>query len=128
VPSVVLFILDPSEHCGYPMELQLNLLEEVKGMVTVPVIVIANKSDLVASEKYQTMSTADGTGVEEVLAEILTHKPEPVKTEKIVDIRSPLVLEPEESDKEVPGEIGLDGKPVKKPKPKRARKPRTRKE
>jgi len=128
VPSVVLFILDPSEHCGYPMELQLNLLEEVKGMVTVPVIVVANKSDLVAAEGYQTMSTADGTGVEEVLAEILTHKPVPVEGMKVVDIRSPLVLEPEESDKEVPGEIGLDGKPVKKPKPKRARKPRTRKE
>jgi nucleolar GTP-binding protein len=126
VPSVVLFILDPSEHCGYPMELQLNLLEEVKGMVTVPVIVVANKSDLVASAEYQTMSTADGTGVEEVLAEILKHKPERVEKEKVVDIRSPIVLEPEESDREVPGEIGLDGKPVKKPKPKRARKPRTR--
>ena len=60
------------------MEVQLNLLEEVKGMVTVPVIVVANKSDLVAGVGYQTMSTADGTGVEEVLAEILTHKPEPV--------------------------------------------------
>ena len=128
VPSVVLFILDPSEHCGYPMALQLNLLEEVKGMVTVPVIVVANKSDLVTADGYQAMSTADGTGVEEVLAEILTHKPEPVEKEKIVDIRSPLVLEPEEGDGEVPGEIGLDGKPVKKPKPKRARKPRTRKE
>ena len=128
VASVVLFILDPSEHCGYPMELQLNLLEEVKGMVKSPVIVVANKSDLVAPEGYQTMSTADGTGVEEVLAAILTHKPAPEEGKKVVDIRSPVAVESEESAREEPGEIGLDGKPVKKPKPKRARKPRTRKE
>jgi len=127
VSSVVLFILDPSEHCGYPMEVQLNLLEEVKGMVAVPVIVVANKSDLVASEVYQTMSTADGTGVEEVLAAILTHKPERVEGKNIVDIRSPVAVESEESGIDEPPEIGLDGKPVKKPKPKRARKPRTRK-
>jgi nucleolar GTP-binding protein len=128
VASVVLFILDPSEHCGYPMVVQLNLLEEVKGMVTVPVIVVANKSDLVAPEEYQTMATADGTGVEEVLAGILTHKPERVEGKKIVDIRSPVALESGESDSEESAGIGLDGKPVKKPKPKRARKPRTRKE
>jgi nucleolar GTP-binding protein len=126
VSSVVLYILDPSEHCGYPMEVQLNLLGEVKGMVTVPVIVVANKSDLVAGDGYQTMSTADGTGVEEVLNEILTHKPVPVAGKRVVDIRSPVAVEPEESDRETPGEIGLDGKPVKKPRPKRARKPRTR--
>jgi len=128
VASVVLFILDPSEHCGYPMEVQLNLLEEVKGMVRTPLIVVANKSDLVAAEGYQTMSTAEGTGVEEVLTGILTHKPEPVVGTNVVDIRSPVAVEPEESDREAPGEIGLDGKPIKKPKPKRARKPRTRME
>ena len=46
VASVILFILDPSEHCGYPMEMQLRLLDEVKGMVNVPLVVVANKSDL----------------------------------------------------------------------------------
>jgi nucleolar GTP-binding protein len=127
VASVVLFILDPSEHCGYPMEVQLNLLEEVKGMVKAPLVVVANKSDLVAPEGYQTMSTANGMGVEEVLAAILTHKPERTEVKKIVDIRSPVALESKESGMEEPAEIGLDGKPVKKPKPRRARKPRTRK-
>src|SRR5512136_1489226 len=53
VASVVLFILDPSEHCGYPMEVQINLLEEVKGMVKSPVVVVANKSDLIAAEGYR---------------------------------------------------------------------------
>jgi nucleolar GTP-binding protein len=125
VAQVVLFILDPSEHCGYPMEVQENLLAEVKGMVRSPVIVVANKSDLVAPEGYQTMSTANGTGVEEVLAALLTHKPAP-EVEKAVDILSPLPHESEETVTEEYGEVGLDGRPVRKKKPKRARKPRTR--
>ncbi len=40
IADIVLFILDPSEHCGYPMEVQLNLLEEVKGMIDVPLVVV----------------------------------------------------------------------------------------
>jgi nucleolar GTP-binding protein len=124
VASVTLFILDPSEHCGYPMDVQLHLLEEVKGMVTAPVVVVANKSDLVAPQGYQTMSTADGTGVEEVLAEILTHKPAPVAGERTVDILSPL---PQVSEEIVAdGYPDADGEVKRKPKPRRARKPRTR--
>ena len=123
VADVILYIVDPSEHCGYPMGVQLSLLEEVKGMVSVPVIVVANKSDLVAAEGYTTMSTADGTGVEEVLAELLTHKPEPEVRKRAVDIRSSLPREAEES---AVVEFDLEGNPVRAPKPKRARKPRTK--
>ena len=126
VASVVLFILDPSEHCGYPMRVQLNLLEEVKGMVKTPLIVVANKSDLVAAEGYQTMSTANGTGVEEVLAAILTHKPVPAVGKCVVDILSPL---PQVSEEIVADAYpDADGEVRKKPKPRRARKPRTRTE
>jgi nucleolar GTP-binding protein len=74
VASVILYILDPSEHCGYPMEMQLRLLDEVKGMVQVPVIVVANKSDLTVVEGYRSMSTETKDGVDEVLAELLSHK------------------------------------------------------
>jgi nucleolar GTP-binding protein len=123
VADVILFILDPSEHCGYPMEVQLSLLEEVKGMVLVPVVVAANKSDLVEAEDYTTMSTADGTGVGEVLALLLTHKPVPEKRTRAVDIRSSL---PRESDEDAVTEYDLEGDVVRKPKPKRARKPRTK--
>lgn len=122
VASVVLFILDPSEHCGYPIEVQLHLLEEVKGMVAVPFIVVANKSDLVAPEGYQTMSTADGTGVEEVLDEILTHKPKRTEEERIIEIRAPIVHKPEEP--EIDPQTGLP----KRKRVRRPRKPRTRTE
>jgi nucleolar GTP-binding protein len=119
VASVVLFILDPSEHCGYPMEVQLNLLNEVKGMVKSPVIVVANKSDLVEAQGYQTMSTALGTGVEEVLAEILAHKPKQTGEDRIKEIRAPIVHETE-----VPEIDPMTGM-VKKKRIRRPRKPRT---
>jgi len=124
VANVILFIIDPSEHCGYPMEVQLRLLEEVKGMVNVPVIIVANKSDLVTADVYATMSTADGTGVDAVLEEILTHKPAPEVRTRAVDIRSSLPQEAEDI-------VAFDGfiedeDGVRKPKPKKAMKPRTK--
>jgi nucleolar GTP-binding protein len=75
VAHVVLFILDPSGHCGYPMEMQVRLLEEVKDMVTVPVVVVANKSDLSTVAGYLPMSTETHEGVDQVLCEILAFKP-----------------------------------------------------
>ncbi|MDD1696103.1 MAG: 50S ribosome-binding GTPase [Methanoregula sp.] len=75
VADIILFILDPSEHCGYPMKVQLNLLDEVKAMIDVPLVVVANKSDLQVADGYLSMSTTKGEGVEEVLAAILSHKP-----------------------------------------------------
>ena len=122
VASVVLFILDPSEHCGYPMEVQLNLLDEVKGMVRTPVIVAANKSDLVAAEGYQTMSTADGTGVEDVLAALLEQKPKRTEKERIIEIRAPIIHEPD-----APEIDPITGMPKRK-RIRRPRKPRTRTE
>ncbi|MGB9176321.1 MAG: GTPase [Methanoregula sp.] len=119
VASVVLFILDPSEHCGYPMDVQLRLLEEVKGMVAVPMIVVANKSDLVAPEGYLTMSTADGTGVEDVLAQILAHKPKRTEEQRIIAIRAPIVHEPD-----APEIDPMTGMPKRK-RIRRPRKPRT---
>ncbi|MGB8220709.1 MAG: GTPase [Methanoregula sp.] len=74
VASVILFVLDPSEHCGYPMEMQLRLLDEVKGMVSVPLIIVANKSDLKVEEGYLSMSTETKDGVDEVLKELLSHR------------------------------------------------------
>jgi len=75
VADIVLFILDPSEHCGYPMEVQLNLLGEVREMIDEPLVVVANKSDLQVAEGYLSMSTEKGEGIEEVLAALLSLKP-----------------------------------------------------
>ena len=44
--GVVLYILDPSEHCGYPLDSQLSLAEDLKSWIKLPMLVVANKADL----------------------------------------------------------------------------------
>lgn len=44
--DVIVFILDPSETCGYPMERQLRLLQEVKAEFKAPMLIVLNKMDL----------------------------------------------------------------------------------
>lgn len=64
----ILFLVDPSETCGYPMESQLSLREEVKSTFSVPVITVANKQDLVRSDAFSYSMSIEGEfGVEEVL-------------------------------------------------------------
>jgi nucleolar GTP-binding protein len=75
VANVVLFIIDPSEHCGYPIEVQRRLLDEVAGLVSVPIVAVANKSDIVRSDRDLTMSTETGEGVSEILARLLSYRP-----------------------------------------------------
>ncbi len=79
VANVVLFIIDPSEHCGYPIEVQRRLLDEVAGLVSVPIVAVANKSDIVRSDRDLTMSTETGEGVDKVLGQLLSYRPEPIK-------------------------------------------------
>jgi nucleolar GTP-binding protein len=74
VANVVLFILDASEHCGYTMEEQLRLLDEMQGMMKVPVITVVNKSDLQPLAGHLNMSTETKEGVDAVLAALLSHR------------------------------------------------------
>ncbi|MDF0591848.1 NOG1 family protein [Candidatus Methanocrinis natronophilus] len=66
--GAVLYILDPSEHCGFSLEEQLRLLEDIQPWLRLPVQVVANKVDLAPYDgRGMTMSTLSGTGVAEVL-------------------------------------------------------------
>ncbi|MGA9099207.1 MAG: NOG1 family protein [Methanotrichaceae archaeon] len=69
--GVVLFIIDPSEHSGYPLESQLRVAEDLKGWVNLPVLVVANKSDLTTYEDVPRMSTLTGVGVPEILEKLI---------------------------------------------------------
>ncbi|NYT01823.1 MAG: NOG1 family protein [Methanosarcinales archaeon] len=70
--GVVLFILDPSEHAGYPLQDQLQLLEEIRNWMELPVVVAANKSDLGDYPHADlSMSTLTGNGVAKVLEVLL---------------------------------------------------------
>jgi nucleolar GTP-binding protein len=70
----VLFILDPSERCGYPVDRQLALLSAVKGMIRVPLVIAANKADVKGMEGFLNMSTLTGEGVDAVLEALLRAK------------------------------------------------------
>jgi nucleolar GTP-binding protein len=73
VGKAILYIVDPSETCGYTLEKQMHLLEEIKKEFGVPMLVVANKTDISASvEGVDTsMSTLTGEGVEAVLDKLV---------------------------------------------------------
>jgi len=66
----VLFLLDTTETCGYPLADQRRLLDEVRTLFPdVPIVVAATKSDLggVARSGEIQVSAITGSGVQEVL-------------------------------------------------------------
>lgn len=89
VADLVLFVIDASEHCGYSVEAQEKLREEIAGIVTVPMLTVVNKADIKKTEDRFNMSTVTGEGVEDVLAELLRLRAELMQDEE-VDLRSEL--------------------------------------
>jgi len=74
VASVVVFIIDPTEYCGYPVKDQLSLLSEIKKLLSLPVIAVANKADAVESSlKALSISAEKKTGIDELKKEILKY-------------------------------------------------------
>jgi nucleolar GTP-binding protein len=78
--DAVLFFVDASGNCGYPIEMQLALRDDVKDRFRdVPVVTVCNKMDEstdVAADFF--MSVETGEGVEEVLdaaIEAVGHEP-----------------------------------------------------
>ena len=73
--AVVLFIIDASESCGYEIEDQKRMLEEVRKEFKLPVLVVANKADLPQFRDLDIvdmkMSTATGEGVDEVTSTLI---------------------------------------------------------
>lgn len=68
--DVLLFIIDASEFCGYELSAQYHLLEEVEAMTEIPVIVVANKTDVatqIPDDAAYSMCTLNGEGVDSVL-------------------------------------------------------------
>ncbi|MGB9902469.1 NOG1 family protein [Methanothrix sp.] len=67
--GVVLFLIDPTGHCGYPLDAQLRLLEEIQTWLELPVVVAYNKSDIPSEHPTDgiRISTLTGEGVPEAL-------------------------------------------------------------
>jgi len=67
--DAVLVFLDPSGNCGYPLDVQLELRDAIEARFDVPVLTIANKSDLTTDvEADHYMSVAEDDNVDGVLA------------------------------------------------------------
>ncbi len=69
--DVILFILDPTETCGYPLERQLSLLSEVKSYFARPVVEVYSKADLHERRDRLAYSAVTGEGINDVLDEII---------------------------------------------------------
>jgi nucleolar GTP-binding protein len=90
VGDALLFIIDPSEECGFTVAEQDKLLDEVRRTVKIPVLVVANKIDVAHAEVHadMQMSTLTGKGVDAVkerLVEIVqqeAHQKQPVGEEE----------------------------------------------
>ena len=72
--DVILCIIDASEHCGYPIEEQVRLIHEIESLTDVPVVVVANKSDLIYFDGYLNMSTETGEGISEVVDTLMGYR------------------------------------------------------
>jgi len=78
--KAVVFVMDPSESCGYPLAEQRNLLKEVSNTLDKPVVVVLNKSDLSSVAQVDDarknlknvvlLSAEKGKGIQDLIAEI----------------------------------------------------------
>jgi nucleolar GTP-binding protein len=95
VGNVTLFIIDPSETCGYTLKEQYHLLKGVREFVEMPLLVVANKIDLRGGDEEveadMRMSTLKGEGVIEVRDRLV----------EIIESRAP-EKKPEEPGVELP--------------------------
>jgi len=68
--DIILFILDPTETCGYELKKQLSLLEEIRGYFKRPTLEVYSKADMHNHRDRIAYSAVTGEGIEEILQEI----------------------------------------------------------
>ncbi|MEA1865346.1 MAG: hypothetical protein U9N46_09170 [Euryarchaeota archaeon] len=72
VGDVVLLLIDPSEHCGYPLTTQTNTLHEIEKTLTIQFIVAANKCDLADFHgEWEYLSAEIGDGMDAVMRRVV---------------------------------------------------------
>ena len=74
--DVILFIIDPTETCGYTLEEQLSLKDELKNEFDIPMLIVANKDDMADDMKKlgiwdMSMSCLTGENVSEVASKLI---------------------------------------------------------
>ncbi len=78
--DAVLVLVDASEECGYPLEVQLELRDDVEARFDVPVLTVCNKADRsrdVEADQYMSITEDDNVeGVLEAAVEAVGYEPE----------------------------------------------------
>lgn len=73
--AVVLFLIDATENCGYTIDEQLHLMEEIRTQFELPMLVVSNKVDLLHFKNLEfadlSMSTSTYEGIEEVINHLI---------------------------------------------------------
>ena len=74
--EVIVFVIDPTERCGYSLDKQLNLLAEVRKEFKAPLLVVVNKSDVASKAQLEAAEKAgplivEGEGVQSGLRDTL---------------------------------------------------------
>ncbi|KAI6175398.1 Nucleolar GTP-binding protein 1 [Aphelenchoides bicaudatus] len=85
--SAVLFVMDISEQCGYPIKDQISLFESIRPLfANKPVVVALNKIDLVRRDQLSPENEAMLAKLED--DGITLHQMSTISTEGIMDLRS----------------------------------------
>lgn len=71
--DLIVFILDPTETCGYKLDEQTNLLRSIKEEFSnVPIIVVENKADIMKRKSpYMKISCKTGEGIDKLKKKII---------------------------------------------------------
>lgn len=70
--NLIIFIIDPTETCGYKLEDQMNLLKSIKEeFSSIPIIVVENKADMLKRKSpYLKISCKTGYGIDKLKKKI----------------------------------------------------------
>lgn len=94
--DVVLFLLDPTQACGYPIEDQRHLLDEIRALFPkVPIVVVENKADLGGpTDGHLRISALHGEGVADALTMVLRKIPpsSPAESPAVTGSLTPLAI------------------------------------
>ncbi len=70
--DVIVFLLDPSETCGYSMDEQLKLLKEIKKDFSIPILEVENKVDLLRTDFSRIkISAKTGEGLDKLVHKVI---------------------------------------------------------
>ncbi len=70
--NLIVFVLDPSETCGYDIRKQENLLDEIREKFRIKIIIVENKCDLKERQnKHLKISAKTGENVEDLVRRVL---------------------------------------------------------